>query len=95
MRFARPLIAPALDAVTEVDGQKNGDADVRSQEGAGGPIRWPEYGEAVDEQEEREANNQDVRTVWLDLGAVRKLVGNVLCHAGLAEAEVDDATANP
>jgi len=80
--------------VSEIDSQEDRDADICSEERGSAPKGRPKHVEAIDECENGEGDDANVRAPWLQYGLVWK-VGYTLGDAGFAEAEIDYAAADP
>lgn len=89
----RPRVAPEDQPVTEIQHQEGGNANVRGEEVTRGPLGGEEHGEPVDQREEDGAHQTDRHAIGLHLGDIRLL--DALDLAGLVEAEVHDAAADP
>lgn len=94
-RVVYPRLFHVGESVAKVDAQEDGDADVGGQEGGGAPILGPEDVEAVNQAEEGEGRHRNVGAVRLDPRAVGQLGLDALDLTSFAEAEVDDAAADP
>lgn len=92
-----PRVAPGVNSVTEVDRQEDGNADIGSQKAAGGPVGRPEDVEAVDQGKDGESDHSDPGAPRLEPGIVVGQLGvaDALGFERLAEAEIDDGTADP
>lgn len=65
-RAVGPRFLPVSEAVTEVDAQEDGNANVRRQEGACAPVLGPKDVEAVDQSQKDEERHLNVCAIGLD-----------------------------
>jgi hypothetical protein len=93
LRIPRPLILPEHNPMNHIHHNKDGNPNIRRQEPTCTPVLREEDREAVRQAEEREHDDRDVGAIRLDPGMVGRF--DSLGGAGFAEAEVDDAAADP
>src|SRR5215471_3546563 len=93
LRPPHPRASRVNDSVTKIEYQESWNADIRGEEPGYGPLRWKEVGEAVDQNEEDEAEDTEVAAPGLDDGLIRS--NDALGLNSFAEAEVNDAAAGP
>jgi len=91
-----PRLLPMPRAMAKIDNQKDWNTNIRSEERRSGETAGEEDVESVDQGEDYESHHGDPGSHWLQEGVVwYQLPVERLYLVGFAEAQVDDAAADP